>query len=161
MKLKAKHKLIIEDIAQQAQAGKPVDINRSIAKFSKAKPKGIIEAKSRMLKDKDFREALLLELENRHILGANGKIQRRLAEGLDATQPVNKIVGRDEKGRPEYEIQNMSDFRTRLAYIQEINKIAGVYAPEKKEVKKLSINTDMSREELNNKINHLMEQLEQ
>jgi hypothetical protein len=52
------------------------------------------------------------------------------------------------------------DYATRLKYIQEINKIAGVYAPERKETKTLRLNVDVSEEELDEKIKKLQRELE-
>ena len=51
------------------------------------------------------------------------------------------------------------DYRIRLEYIKEINKIAGVYAPEQKETRKLSLNLNMSEEEATQKIKELKGEL--
>jgi hypothetical protein len=49
------------------------------------------------------------------------------------------------------------NFDTRLKYIQEVNKIGGVYAVEKKAT--LNMNVDMTEEELDKHIQELQEQL--
>ena len=51
------------------------------------------------------------------------------------------------------------DFRTRLDYVKEINKVSGVYAPTKTESKSMKLNLDMSKEELEGKIKELQGEL--
>lgn len=93
----------------------------------------------------NFRQALLDGLTKRKILGKNSKTERRLRQGLDATQPT--LTGK------------RIDFKTRLAYIQEINKVAGVYAPEKRMTSRLNINLDLTPEQLKKRNQDLQEEL--
>jgi len=92
---------------------------------------------------KNFRLALVEELETNKIIGAGSKVSKRLQEGLDATK-----VYRDDL---------VVDYDARLKYVQEINKITGIYAPEVK--KTLNLNLDVTEEDLDAKIKELQEEL--
>lgn len=91
----------------------------------------------------NFREALIEALHEKSVLGPDGKVERRLEEGLDATDDKDNV-----------------DYTNRLKYIQEINKIVGLYAPQKIEKKSAHFNFDISEEELDEKIRALNEELE-
>jgi len=52
-------------------------------------------------------------------------------EGLASVRQVNKIVGRDSKGQPEYEFVDVVDYQTRHKYLETGYKILGKLAPEK------------------------------
>lgn len=99
---------------------------------------------SHNLTKSNFRAGLIEALKKRNILGVNGKLQQRLAEGLDA---------KTEKKKPAY--------TTRLSYIQEINKILGVYAPTKIDQRQLKITSKLSPEQLDDRISQIQEELNQ
>jgi hypothetical protein len=88
----------------------------------------------------NFREALISSLIEKKILGADSKTEDVLVAGLDA----------EKNGEVDYDV--------RLKYAQELNKIAGVYAAEKKQT--MNLNLDVSEEELDKRIRELQEQLE-
>lgn len=93
-----------------------------------------------------FRLALINELEDHGIIGEGSVVSRKLREGLDATKV--------------YKDDLVIDYDARLRYIQEINKITGVYAPQKVEKRSLSLNVDMTEKELDERIQDLQEELE-
>ena len=141
-KLTTKQEAVIRDVVRSVKKGEKFDVARSTEKIydvsSKASASSIA---AKNLRKEPFREALLDALEERDIIGANSKVEKRLTEGLDA----------ESKGE--------TDFKTRLEYIKEINKIAGVYAPLKTESKHLKLNMNMSEEELDKKIENLRKEL--
>lgn len=141
-KLTPKEEAVITDVVRAVDAGEGFSVSKSVHRiYNMNKNSASVEA-SRKLNNEDFRNALMLALENRKIIGADSKVERVLDEGLDA----------ENKGEP--------DHRTRLEYAKEINKIAGVYAPEKKETKSLNLNLNMDKEELTGRIRELQEELE-
>lgn len=144
--LSAKQRLVVEDMVRKIKKGKPLKAVESTKKFYNAgseKMAGVITSTN--LANPDFRAALMDGLEERQILGRNSLIEEKLAEGLDATTKMGLEV----------------DYATRLKYIQEINKVAGVYAPEKKETKSLRLNVDISQEELDKRIKSLQRELDE
>jgi len=141
--LTAKQKLVIEDIVEDVSQGKGIRPSRSHAKIYNAKDQRNAEVlASQNLSKTNFQDGLIEALRKRNILGVNGKLQQRLAEGLDAT---------DTDQNPEY--------RTRLSYIQEINKITGVYAPVKIDQRSLSLRANVTPEQIDEKIDRLQEEL--
>jgi len=95
----------------------------------------------------DFRNALIQSLQNKKILGVNGKVEQRLVEGLDAI--TSSPTGNE-----------MIDYGNRLKYVQELNKIAGVYSPDRKQTQLFSFNINMTEEEADEKIRRYGEQLD-
>jgi len=142
--LSNKQKLVIEDMVRKAAKGKAITPVKSTSKIYDVGSENMAKViTSKNLSNPDFREALMEGLEKRTILGKNSLIEQKLDEGLDAV---------DKEGNVNYD--------TRLKYIQEINKVAGMYAPEKKETKSLRLNIDMTQEEVNKKIKTLQEELD-
>jgi hypothetical protein len=139
--LSNKQKLVMEDMLDDASHGKPIRAIESVRKFYDTKPKNLYKVTNQVLNNENFRQALIEGLKGRKILGANSIVEQKLDEGLDALT---------EKGEVDY--------KARLAYIQEINKIAGVYAPEKKS--SLNLNLDMTEEDLDKHIRELTDELE-
>ena len=138
-----KQDLVIRDIVNKVEHGKKMDVLGSVQKFYDAKNKKSAQrvVEWNMHHSVNFSEALVASLVEKKILGADSITEGKLIEGLDAT---------DKDGSVNYD--------TRLKYIQEVNKIAGVYAPETK--KSLNLNLDMNEEELDKHIKELKEQLE-
>jgi len=158
--LTRKRQLVVEGVIEDIDRGKGMDLTKVVQKIYTVNGKESAKTvASGLWRNKDFREALVHGLKKRKILGANSKVERVLDEGLDAVSKRLEIVDRDEKGKPIYEYVKEEDYKTRLAYAQEVNKIAGVYAPEKKDTRRLNLNIDMTREELNERIKKLSEEL--
>lgn len=142
-----KQQLMITDIAESVQKGngfKPVE---SAKKFYNVKDYNNANSVATYnMKSEDFRNALMAELHKKNIIGENGLVNTKLIEGLDATKLTK--------------YGDSVDYGVRLDYIKEINKVIGAYAPEKKDIRQLSIKTDMSEDALNDKIDKLMKELE-
>ena len=149
-RLPIKQQLVIADQIKRIQDGGSVSLADSFEKIydvsSRASAKSM--ASNYYHNSEQFRNALIDGLINKNIIGADSKVEKRLREGLDATKE-----SREGGDRPDY--------RARLSYAQEINKIAGVYAPEKKETKKMTLNVDMSSQELDKKIEQLNKELQE
>lgn len=141
-KLSIKQEAVIADVIRSVNGGGGFSVAGSVEKIYNATKESASTLASRYLRDDDFRGTLLSALESRKIIGANSKVERRLVEGLDA------------------ETVNGADYHSRLEYIKEINKIVGVYAPEKRETKSLSLNLNMTKEELDEKVRSLQEELD-
>jgi hypothetical protein len=141
--LTGKQLLVIEDMVAKVKQGKSITPVESTRKIYDATEDSSRTITYRNLAKPDFRNALIDSLHQKGVLGLEGRLENRLVEGLDAT---------DEKGEV--------DFTNRLKYIQEINKISGVYAPQRIEKKSISFNTDLSEDELDDKIRELQEELE-
>ena len=86
-----------------------------------------------------FRLEIIEGLRKKKLLGVNGKLQQRMAEGLNA-----KLVG---SGKPAYTII--------LAYIKEINKVLGVYAPVKIDQRTLNLRSTLTPQQLHANISGL------
>ena len=141
--LTIKQEATIGEVMKDLKEGKKLDVASAVGRIYNVNgPESAVAIANKNLKNDNFREALLIALENRDILGPGGKIENRLAEGLDAE---------DKHG---------VDYKTRLEYIKEINKIAGVYAPDKKETKSLRLNLNLTPEEVAERISSLSEELE-
>ena len=137
-----KQQLVIADVTEKVKAGKPMDMVKSVEKFYNVKNNNTArQVVAANMRSETFREALISSLVERKVLGKNSKTEAVLVEGLDALTPAGEI-----------------NYDTRLKYVQEIHKVAGIYAPETK--RNLNLNMDMSEEELDEKIKKLQEQLE-
>lgn len=144
--LSVKQKLVIADMVHDVEQGKKLHAVKSTKMvYNTNNDKTIANISSNNMNKEDFRQALIEGLSKANIIGKNSKVSKVINEGLDA------LTGGKFGGDPDY--------RTRLAYVQEINKITGVYAPQKQESRSLKINVDMSSEELQNKINELQSEL--
>ena len=142
-KLTPKEEATIAETVRAVSEGESFSVSKAVEKIHDVKKSSSYAIANKKLQNPDFRSALLVALENRKIIGANSKVEARLAEGLDAEGVA---------GQPE--------LRVRLDYIKEINKIAGVYAAEKKEVKSLRLNLDMTKEELKERIETLQDEMD-
>ena len=142
-KLTPKEDAVIAETVRAVNAGEKFSLAKSVEKIYNVKKTSAATIASQKAGQHDFRATLLAALENRKIIGADSRVEQVLDEGLDAVT---------EKDNP--------DFRVRLDYVKEINKIAGVLAPLKSETKSMRLNMDMSEEELNKKIKALKEELE-
>lgn len=145
--LTTKQDLVIKDIVQTMKDGGKFDPRESTKKFYNVTSEAsAATCTTKNLQKENFRDALLGALTEANIIGVpNSKIGKRLQEGLDAVK-----LFKDEL---------IIDFDSRLKYVQEINKISGVYAPTKTERKSLSLNVDMSDKELEMRISQLQEEL--
>ena len=140
--LSYKQNLVIQDVVAKVSQGKKMDVVGSVQKFYNAKNKDSANSMvAYNMASTNFREALVASLVEKRILGADSVTEGKLIEGLDAT---------DKDGSVNYD--------TRLKYIQEVNKIGGVYAPERKQT--LNLNMEMTEEELDQHIKDLKTQLE-
>lgn len=141
--LTGKQLLVIDDMVAKMKADKsatPVESHEKIYNVSSRNSAKTLS--SRNMNNPDFRKALTDALHERSIIGPDGKVELRLEEGLDATNSDGSV-----------------DYTNRLKYIQEINKIVGVYAPQKVEKRSMTLNLDVSEEELDEKIRSLQEEL--
>lgn len=142
-KLTTKQEAVITEVVRDMKKGEKLSVTNAVERiYNVTSRKSAAAVATKNLADPDFRVALLKALEERDILGPGSKVENRLVEGLDA----------EDKGE--------TDYRTRLEYIKEIHKIAGVYAPDKHETRKMTLNLNMSKEELEEKIKALKEELD-
>jgi hypothetical protein len=139
--LPVKDLLTIELIEKQIQDTGKVNIKEAIRLVRNlSTPASVRETVSTRLKNVDFRRALVDQLSRAGLVGQNGKVGQQLAEGMGAETKI-----RDKDGEV---ITIEKDHKTRLEYIKEINKITGVYAAEKKETRRMNLNIDLSKEEI-------------
>jgi hypothetical protein len=137
-----KQDLVVRDVTEKVKQGKNPDMLGSVERFYDVKNRAsATQVLVKNMKNSDFRGALVHNLVEKKILGADSLTETRLIEGLDAT---------NDKGNVDYD--------ARLKYIQEVNKVAGIYAPEIK--KSLNLNIDMSEDELDSHIRELQEELD-
>ena len=137
-----KQDLVVKDVMNKVKQGKKMTIVESVEKFYNVKNRDSAkQVVAYNMRQPNFREALVASLIEKKILGADSITEGKLIEGLDAIDKDGNV-----------------NFDTRLKYIQEVNKIGGVYAPERKQT--MSLNVDMREEELNGRIKELQEQLE-
>jgi hypothetical protein len=137
-----KQDLVIRDVTEKVKQGKNPDMVGSVERFYNVKDNASARSVlAQNMSQHNFREALVTNLVEKKILGADSLTETRLIEGLDAT---------NDKGNVDYD--------ARLKYIQEVNKVAGVYAPELK--KTMSLNIDMTEEQLDSHIRELQEELD-
>ena len=137
-----KQDLVIRDVIEKANQGKPMDLIGSVEKFYNVKNRASsTSVLSHNMSSPNFREALITSLTEKKVLGADGVVEQRTIEGLDATTERGTV-----------------DYGNRLKYIQEINKIVGVYSPEVK--KTMSLTVDLTEEQLDAHIEELQKQLE-
>jgi len=142
--LSIKQQLVIADMLNDIEQGRGLSPAKSTAKIYTAKKEVANSMAVENLHKQNFRQALIDGLTKRKIIGKNSKVEKRLNEGLDA---------KTGKKRDDYTI--------RLGYIQEINKIAGAYQPERvqSESVNLNLNVDIEEEELNKRIEELQKEL--
>jgi hypothetical protein len=141
-KLTTKQEAVIREVVRSVRDGEKFSVANAVEKIYNIKKTSAHPMAAKNLRNDNFREALLDALEERRIIGADSKVEQVLSEGLDA----------ESKGEVDY--------RTRLEYAKEINKIAGVYAPERHESKHLKLNLNLSKEELDEKIKDLKDELD-
>jgi len=142
--LSTKQKLVIDTAVATVKKTGKLDIVAIHKKIYKGKSATV--SASHNINRYNFRSALVEGLTERGILGKNSLIERRLSEGLNATLH-------------SFGKKKIADHGTRLDYIKEINKISGVYAPEKSEKRSISLNIDTTPEELNANIQRLQAEL--
>lgn len=141
--LTTKQKMVIEKALEFSARGeglKMVDAHDGI--YASKKRANLATMSYRNMSKDHFRAALMEGLMKRGIVGRDGKVEEVLTSGLDAT---------DKDGNANHE--------TRLKFAQEINKISGVYAPEKKETARFNLNIDLTPEQINEKIKELQGEL--
>jgi len=159
--LTAKQRAVISVAIDGVQKGNGLKLIEATEKIYDTSTRfGASSISSRNMKKDDFREALMEGLNQKNIIGANSKVEQRFVEGLDATTERAEVVDHDGKGRPIYEYVDDVDYNARLKFIQEINKITGVYAPIKSDSRKVNLNLDLTPEQLDQKIKNLNKELE-
>jgi len=141
--LSTKQGLVIEDMLNDVKNGDGLKPVKSTAKIYPVKNNNVAQTMAiKNIGRDNFRKALIDGLLKRQIIGKNSKIEKRLDQGLNAKTGKKK-----------------DDYQIRLSYAQEINKIVGVYSPVKSQSENLNLNVDISKEELDTRINTLQEQL--
>ena len=144
--LTAKQRLVIKDMIDKIEKGGSMTPVESTKKFYNVKNDNSARVLThKNLAKSNFRQALLSGLQGKNILGQDSIIEQRLTEGLNATK--------------KYKDEEVPDYPTILKFIQEIHKIAGVYAPERKETKSMILKADITEEELDEKIRRLQDEL--
>src|SRR3990167_6613058 len=115
--------LTIEYAVKDSDRTGKIDIHNAVRKIGKPNKtkRSVIALVGKKLASPDFRAELIEQLIKKNILGANGKVEQVLVEGLDAVK-----IKRDS--RTGEIIDEEKDFDARLKYAQELNKITGVYA---------------------------------
>lgn len=109
-----KQRLVIKDIACSIRRGEKVDAPNSHMRIYRPKNKATASVMANEnLNRPNFMDALIQELEYQGVLGVSGKVEEVLLQGLNAYQKIGK----------EY----YPDYLARLKYVQEINKIVGIY----------------------------------
>lgn len=142
--LSLKQRLFVADIVTTVKQGKPVSAVESIKKMYEVSSHNSAKTlASQNLSKRNIKEALDYELEKVGITGKHSKVEQRLEEGLDAM---------DGKGHIDYGV--------RLKYIQEINKIVGVYDKPITTTVTQNLHINMSSAELDKKIQQLQEELQ-
>jgi len=138
-KLTYKQDMVVKGMVADVVAGKGLNATVNVQKFYNAKKKTTAATiASENIQKPNFRQALIQALEKKGIIGPDGKLGKRLAEGLDAKTKFNT---------PQY--------ATRLNYAKEINKILGVYAPTKIDQRSLLISGKLAPEDLKKQLDHL------
>lgn len=146
--LTTKQALAVADMVSDIAQGKGINPTKSCRKIYKPNnPNSASVQASRMLSNVKVRQALLRGLKNAGVIGENSKVERRLKQGLDAVKKTTQ--------------GNQPAYTTRLKYIKEINKVSGMYAPEKKQVQSMNINFTPNTKDLQKKIRELEEELKQ
>ena len=134
-KLTYKQDIAIEHTVQAIQAGKTLQEAAKEATKIAYSPKNDATAKAMTYENfskPTYRDELIQRLKEKNIIGAGGKVEQVIAEGLDATKRVGSHID--------------PDFGVRLSYVQEINRITGAYAPTKHESKNLNLNADLTED---------------
>jgi len=141
--LSTKQRLTIADMLNDVEQGRGLKPAKSTAKIYPAKNANYAnQIAVQNIHKLNYRQALLDGLLKRKIIGKNSKVEKRLTQGINA---------KTGKKKDDYEI--------RLKYAQEINKISGVYSPQITESKSLNLNVDITKEQLDNRIEQLQDQL--
>lgn len=142
--LTTKQMLTVREMVRQVEKGKgisPTDAHEKFYEVASRKSASAIAASN--MRKPNFRKALTYGLEKKNIIGADSQVEKRLTQGLNA-----------EKSTPN---GTELDFPTILNYIKEINKIAGVYAPQK--TQKMNLNVDVTGSALDKRIEDLQKEL--
>ena len=139
--LSKKQILTIEEVKNQLARGEVPNLPQAHNKVYNTNGNGN-ELASQNFNRLNYRQTLIKELREREIIGKNGKVEQRLAEGLDAI---------DNKDSPNYSV--------RLDYIKEINKITGVYSPQETLSRRLGVSIQLSGDELEQEILKIQEEL--
>lgn len=142
--LTGKQLLTAQIIAQDIKDGNGVKLSEAHERVYPVKNRNTASAVATSNIHKvNFRDEIIAYLVKMKVLGVNGKLQRRLSQGLDA-----KLVG---SGKPAYTII--------LAYIKEINKVLGTYAPVKVDQRTLNLRSTMTPKELHANIEGLEQEV--
>lgn len=149
--LSIKQRLMIEDMVSEIRDGKGFLPVRSVMKFYQVKNKNTAyQIANKNINKGNFRRALIYELRLARLIGSDGTLVRKLNQGLNATQ--KNVEGKE-----------VPDYRTRLDYIKEINKICRVYKSERTngliEEACIKINLNLSKKDLKKRIDRLQEEL--
>lgn len=140
--LSKKQMLTIEEVKNQIVRGEVPNLAKAHNKIYDTKGRGA-ELAYQNYNRLNYRQALIEALQERQIIGENGKVEQRLVEGLDATDNNNK--------------PNLS---VRLEYIKEISKMIGLYSQKERPDKSLGISIQLNRDTtLEHEIRQMEEEL--
>ena len=113
--LSVKQRMVIRDMVADIKEGRPFNPTKSHQKYynvGKNHTASVISNEN--FNRPYFTDAFCTELEYQGVLGVSGKLIQVISSGLDAY----KI----------YKNERVPDHKTRLKYIQEVFKIAGLYS---------------------------------
>lgn len=137
--LSPKQRAVVLDVVDNIRSGKGLDVAGSVSRIHQTKHPSIIA--SRHMSRPNFREALIDELYRSKTIGKKSRVNEVLQEGLEAIKVTR--------------YGDQVDYQARLAYVQEINKVVGAYAPERQDKRVMTLNVDLSPEELDKRIQEL------
>jgi hypothetical protein len=113
--LSVKQRLVLDDIVHSIVEGHPINPTESHMRFYNVQKRSTAAVMAHEnLSRPNFRKALYSMLEEKGVWGVSGKVEGVLLSGLNA----QRVLANGE---------TIPDFRTRLRYIQEINRLAGLY----------------------------------
>lgn len=146
--LSLKQQVVIQDMIEDVSAGRGLSPAKSHSKIYNVKtPKNGAVVAQKNLHKVNFREALMEGLRERKILGENSLVEKRLNQGLNAKTQTPR--------------GDKLDLKVILEYIKEINKIGGMYAPEKRATARFNFNIgDAGPEELKRRAKELRKELQ-
>ncbi|MBI4136850.1 hypothetical protein HY469_02195, partial [Candidatus Roizmanbacteria bacterium] len=112
-----RHKVLFSRISENVGKGKPTSLRQAAIEM------GYSESYA---DSGHLQQTRSWEVQRDQILTPE-KLLKVHNEGLEATRKINKIVGRDEEGHPEYELVGIEDYATRHKYLDSAYKLRGNY----------------------------------
>ncbi|MCR4329498.1 MAG: hypothetical protein NUV65_03055 [Candidatus Roizmanbacteria bacterium] len=146
--LSIKQEATIALVENQIKRGEPISLSKAHNIVYKTKGNGDVIAHQN-LHTINYREAFIERMRELNITGKNGKIERVMTEGLESEKVYNK------------QGDTAPDYATRLSYAQELHKIIGAYAPTQSQQSSVSVNLDVTPNDLDERITMLSEELQE